>query len=146
MKRIYGITMLETLIASAILFSALAIFSLAVKTNLISQRKYTEINQLLAPLPIIMASVQGALRSNPTERSSGSGEVLGVRFRYSASSIAFLPPPNRFDPDMGDFSTYSSRYRLYDVDLYISTKNISRRYRYREFAWLPEMTRSVVSP
>lgn len=140
-----GFTLIEVLVASVILFAALGVFSATVQTNLLAQRKYVATNQLLAPLPVVMASIRGAVRENMTDHLTGSGTVLGVEYRYQANLIAFRSPPSRFDSDAGDFAKYEPRYRLYEVKLRLATRDASRDYVYRELSWLPNVARAVDS-
>ena len=140
-----GFTLIEVLVASVILFSALAVFSATVQTDLLAQRKYAATNRLLAPLPVIMASVRGAVRDATTDHVGGSGPVLGVQYHYQAKLIAFRSPPSRFDSDVGDFSRYTPRYKLHEIQLSLAAEGVSRVYVYRELSWLSEIARAADS-
>lgn len=134
-----GLTLIEVLIASTILFACITVVSETYRTSLISSSKAAETVSLVTPVFIIKSNISGALLANPQPVVTGDGVVLGVRYSFKASSLDFLAPPPRFDPDVGAFVSYKPRYRLYEVALLIQRNSVERRYRYEDIAWLPDL-------
>ena len=93
--------------------------------------------RLVTPLPMIVASVRDDLRRRPDERREGEAELLGVHYRFEATTARYEPPAARFDPDRGEFTQYAPRFRLYDVRLVLTRAAQKREYRYQELAWEP---------
>jgi prepilin-type N-terminal cleavage/methylation domain-containing protein len=136
LRRDSGLTLIEVLVASVILFGALVVATQAYSGALLSDRKSQELLFLLGPTPLVVNAIQGDIRVSPTESVSGSGQILDVSYEYVAKSVFFKPPPPRLDPDSGAFADYPSRYRLYDVTLTLTYKSQRRMFKYQELAWL----------
>lgn len=132
-----GFTLVEVLIAATILFTALTVISEAYRASMASSRRAEVVVRLLSPLPFIVQSIGQRLRENPQERLEGRGEIFSVVYKFSAISSKFEPPPSRFEPDLGDFTTYQPRFRLYDVSLTLESEGYTRQFSYQEMAWLP---------
>ncbi len=135
--RVRGFTLIEVLIAAAILFTVLAVAAHAYRGALLASRKAEGFVRLVTPLPMIVASVRDELRREPDQRREGEAELLGVHYRFEATTARYEPPAARFDPDLGEFTQYAPRFRLYDVRLVLSRKDQKREYRYQELAWEP---------
>ena len=60
-----------------------------------------------------------------------------MRYRFTATTTRFEPPPRALDPDSAEFMDYPPRFRLYDVRLVLSYEGQQREYLYQELAWLP---------
>ena len=137
MKSQRGFTLIEVLIAATIMFVALAVAAETYRGALLASRRAETVVDMLTPLPLIAAAVASALRDDPAERRSGESEVLGVRYRFEATTARFGAPPPQFDPDSGSFRSYPPRFRLYDVRLILRCRGEERVYLYQEVAWLP---------
>ncbi len=135
--RARGFTLIEVLIAAAILFTVLAVAGYAYRGALLASRKAEGFVRIVTPLPMIVASVRDELRRKPDERREGEAELLGVHYRFEATTARYAPPAARFDPDLGEFTRYAPRFRLYDVRLILSRADQRREYRYQELAWEP---------
>jgi type II secretory pathway component PulJ len=136
-RRSSGFTLIEVLIAATILFASLVIISESYRESMASSRKADAIAKMLTPLPLIVSGIRNDLRENPTERREGEGDMLGVHYRFQASTVRFEPPPTRFDPDTTMVTSYAPRYRLYDVKLRLELGEESREFIFQELAWLP---------
>lgn len=130
-----GFTLIEVLIAATILFAALTVIAEAYRANMQATRRAETIVRMLTPLPMIVGKIQATLRESPLERAEGEGELLGVRYQFSAATVRFEPPAPRFDPDQSDFTSYPPRYRLYDVRLELGFASQRREFLYQELAW-----------
>jgi prepilin-type N-terminal cleavage/methylation domain-containing protein len=132
-----GFTLIEVLIAATVLFAAIAVISETYRASMLASRRAENVAAMLAPLPLIVAAIRSALREDPAERREGEAEMLGVRYRFDATTARFEPPAPRVDPDSGDLRQYPPRFRLYDVRLELSYREQERTYLYQELAWLP---------
>ena len=137
MRRQRGFTLIEVLIAATILFVAIAVISETYRASMQASRRAESVTAMLAPLPLIVSAIRSTLRDDPAERREGESELLGVRYRFEASTARFEAPPRRFDPDTAEFRDYPPRFRLYDVRLVLSHAGHERTYLYQELAWLP---------
>jgi len=140
-----GLTLIEVLIASTILFAAITVISETYRASLAASDRAGRVVRALTPVPLITARIREDLRSDARDQVVGRGFILGVEYRFEARSVAFLSPPRRFDPDVGELVDYAPRYRLYDVSLSLQRGSTRRAYVYQEVAWLPEAER-LVSP
>lgn len=134
-----GFTLIELLIASTILFATLALVSEGYRGVVTASARSSDLASLLAPLPLIRAHIQDQVRSNPNDRISGAGELLGVAFEFSAETAQFLPPRPVFDPDISDMLYFEPRYRLYQISLVLKRGRQQQQFVYQELAWLPEL-------
>lgn len=137
MRREAGFTLLEVLIAATIMFTVLAVATEAYRNALLASGRAEGLVTLLAPLPMVTASIRSQLRSNPAERLDGSAELLGVRYEWEATTVRYGSPAPRFDPDRADFRSYPQRFRLYDVRLKLARAGQERVFLYQELAWEP---------
>ncbi len=134
-RSIRGLTLIEVLIAATILFAMLTVVSESYRASLMASSRADDTVRLLTPLPLITSAVRQKLIDDAGDRVEGSGELLGVRYRFVADSLEFRPPLPRFNPDTGEFAKYPPRFRLYDVSLELRSKRIARSWKYREVAW-----------
>ncbi len=137
MNRQSGFTLLEVLIAATLMFVVIAVAAETYRSALLASRRAENVVGMLAPLPLIVAAVRSALRDEPAERKDGASELMGVSYRYEATTVRFGAPPRRFDPDVGGLTAYAPRFRLYDVRLTLRYQGQERVYLYQELAWLP---------
>jgi prepilin-type N-terminal cleavage/methylation domain-containing protein len=136
-RRQAGFTLVEVLIAATILFMALGVAGYSYQSSLVASRKAETLVMLLTPLPMILESVRDELRQHPLPEYRGQGSLLGVRYRYAATTVRYAPPAPRFDPDRVAFVAYPPRFRLYDVTLTLEGAGSRREYLYQEIAWEP---------
>jgi prepilin-type N-terminal cleavage/methylation domain-containing protein len=132
-----GFTLVEVLIAATILFAAVTVISETYRASMLASRRAENVAAMLAPLPLIVAATRSMLRDDPAESREGESEVLGVRYRFDATTASIEPPPPRLDPDTGEVQEYPPRFRLYDVRLVLNYREQERTYLYQELAWLP---------
>jgi len=137
MRRQAGFTLLEVLIAATILFAVLAVATETYRNALLASSRAEGLLNLLTPLPLITSSIRSQLRSNPVEELEGDAELLGVNYRWQATTARYGAPARRFDPDVADFRTYPPRFRLYDVRLKLERGGQERVFLYQELAWEP---------
>jgi hypothetical protein len=136
-KRQGGFTLLEVLIAATILFTVLAVATETYRNALLASGRAEGLVAMLTPLPLITSSIRSQLRSNPVERLDGGADLLGVNYRWEATTARYGSPPRRFDPDATDFRDYPPRFRLYDIRLELRRGRQERVFLYQEVAWEP---------
>jgi hypothetical protein len=137
MNRQAGFTLLEVLIAATVMFVVIAVAAETYRGALLASRRAENVVGMLAPLPLIVAAVRSSLRDDPVETKDGASELMGVRYRFEATTARFGAPPTQFSPDAGRVVQYSPRFRLYDVRLTLNYQGQERVYLYQELAWLP---------
>ena len=138
-----GLTLIEVLISSTILFAAVAVISETYRASLSASDRADRFVRLVTPMSLITSSIRESLRVEPKPQVTGTGRMLGVDFVFDARSVAFQAPPRRLDPELGEVIDYLPRYRLYDVKLNLKRAGTTRSYVYQEIAWLPEVERQV---
>lgn len=130
-----GFTLIEVLIAAAIMFSVLAVAAVSFKTARQTSDKAAETVLLLAPLPLIMDTIRMQIRANPLDSLNGDGAFSGVRYVWSAETQLFLAPPSFVDAESLAKIQYEPRYRLYTVQLTLMHGAQKRQFVYKELAW-----------
>ena len=138
MARSRGFTLIEVMIASVILFASLVAITETYRTNVESSRRAEAVIRMATPLVLIVSEIRESLREDPLDRRSGSGNLMGVSFRFEADISQFasaLPAP---DPEGATLDLPPKRFRLYDVRLTLTVPGIAEReFLYQELVWLP---------
>ena len=137
-----GLTLIEVLIAAVMIFSVVTVVSEGYRASLLASRKSTELEVLLAPLPLILNRVRSDLRDGATkgrDEFQNEGTVLSVDYRYTAKSESFKPPVSGYDFATDQIRDYAPRYYLFGVVLTLKFGSTERSFEYRELAWLPEL-------
>jgi hypothetical protein len=140
LRRRRGFTLIEVLIASTILFTSLAVISESYRASLMATERASKTAEMLTPMPLIVGHIQSRLLETPDEYVSGRGEVLGVAYEFEARSVNFGSPARRVEPESGEYRTYQPRFRLYNVQLVVSTRTQKRTFSYQELSWLPTVS------
>lgn len=133
-----GFTLIEVLVAAVILFlvasTGLLAYNSALQTNARIAARY----DIMRPVTMIVDHIQEKMRGSDIR--SGTGRVGDVNFSWQADIIDNAPPPARFDPDELEFVSYNPRYQLVMVTLTLRKGEYQHRYRYKEVAWLADLT------
>jgi hypothetical protein len=137
MSRQAGLTLIEVLIAATLMFAVIAVATETYRGALLASRRAENVVGMLAPLPLITAAVRSSLRDDPAESKEGANELMGVRYKFKATTARFGSPPQQFSADAGGPTQYPPRFRLYDVRLTLRYQGQERMYVYQELAWLP---------
>lgn len=130
-----GFTLIEVLIAAAILFMVLSLATVSFKTARESSSKAAAELQMLSPLPFMMDTIRTQIRLNPQERLEGDGAFDGVAYRWTAITEQYQAPIGFFDPESMSESRFQPRFRLYKVELIVQVGLRERTVTYKELAW-----------
>jgi type II secretory pathway pseudopilin PulG len=133
-RRQVGFTLVETLIASVILFSVLASAFLSFQNSILASSRAERRIELLSEVPSLRAQIGRQLRS--LEVNSGQGMRGDIPFRWSASIT--LEGDARDPTEMGvggeDFALVRS-FQLWEVTLELGSGNAAKRFQFTELTW-----------
>ncbi|WP_281556601.1 prepilin-type N-terminal cleavage/methylation domain-containing protein [Thalassomonas sp. RHCl1] len=134
-----GFTLIEVLVASAILFSSIAVVSLIFKSSyLASQKAELRVGQA-GLVPALLKLVQAEIRrktDDNNDKISGQGVIWGQNYQWNASLIAFRAAPDKFDIDIGKMQSYPKKFKLWQVQLRLGSEKGARDFQYHELSWL----------
>jgi len=130
-----GLTLIETLIAAVILFSAIAFVADSYRSSVSSSLKASERAELLAPLPLVMSQIRQNLRAQASQPVSGEGMIFGVAFAFEATVIEERAPPERFNIDFDILENFKPRFFLYQIRLQLRYRGAIESFTYQELAW-----------
>jgi len=135
-----GFTLLEVMVASVILISSIAAISISYRGALIASQRADNNIQVSGVMPVIMAQVSEGLQQLDKGETKlfQNGVSWGVKYQWQAELIDFKSPPERFDPDEGDFIVDQARFRLWLVDLQVEKGSVQQTYQFNELSWLDE--------
>lgn len=115
-----GFTLIEVLIASIILFSAIALVAELFSASSLSSKKAVKIAQYNQTIPLvnrmIKADIQQSAKDRTMSNMQGSILFLDIEFSWQADRTSFLSPPMADDDD----TPWSPRFGLFTV--LVSTK------------------------
>ena len=151
-KRTKGFTLLEVLVASAILFSTIAITSVIFKTAYVASEKAQNKVGITAVVPALLPIIQQSIREQTTQFAdelTGNGIIWGIHYRWQAHVIAFKSPADKFDVDTTRMESYTKRYKKWLVNLELSDShqvetsklpnfNKGLAYQYHELSWVTQ--------
>jgi len=140
-KRDKGFTLIEVLVASVILFSAIAMVSLVFRGAFLSSEKANNHITLTGVLPSILATVkhniqtQGNSTNNKLEENNS---VWGVEYYWQASLLEQKSAPRKFDPTTQQLDTPPLKYKLWQVQLSLMINGLTKEYQFNELSWTDE--------
>lgn len=134
-----GFTLVEILIASTILFMTVATATVTYRTLIMSNTRAEQVIATQSVFPLVQTSITQSLRDSFGRQQQGQGELNGWSYRWQASQQSKNPPAARFDPDLGVFTEYQPRYRLFEVSVSLSKNDYTREFKFTELAWDQEI-------
>lgn len=126
-----GFTLLEVLVASVILFAAVALVSVIYSNVVSTSLKAERAIKITSTMPILVESVANKLQLNTGKTTEkGEGEIDDVTFNWQANKEQSSPML------VNDIDEIISQHNisLWSITLNIQYKNIIRTYNYREFS------------
>jgi len=130
-----GFTLVEVLIASLIIFTAISISVLSFQTSSRAIESSEQMLRLIQPLPILSDEIENALQNVAIETHSAEGVILDVHYVWTAKPIRLVSPPARFNPDSGEFVNYPNRFALYEVRLQLRQEKKTKEFTYQKIGW-----------
>ncbi|MFC0117838.1 PulJ/GspJ family protein [Pseudoalteromonas xiamenensis] len=140
-KRDTGFTLIEVLVASVILFSAVSVSALIYRNATMASIKATETLSFATQLKSTLSAIEDDIRvrSQSTDtKLSGQGTEDHFQYRWIAVLAEQASPPPRFDPDTGSFLPAKRSYKLWHVELTTTIAGKSKEYDFYEMGWHDE--------
>lgn len=136
-----GFTLLEVLVASVIMISAVAAISMAYRGAFIASERAEKHVNITSAMPMILSQVRKAIRQ-PTSESSTEPHrerIWGVNYQWRAEAVANRKPPQRYDVEAEDFVTSEREFTLWRVILDVEQNGIRQQYEFFEVSWNEEI-------
>lgn len=137
-KQQSGFTLLEVLISAVILFLVIAMLTQIFSTSSRASKAAERAVKVTSSMPLFVQSIREELtQETPTlgSQKRGQGELLGLRYAWTAEVTDFKAPPDRIDVDLGEMKQYQPKFALWHVELIIGQGDYERIVSYREFTW-----------
>ena len=132
-----GFTLLEILVATVILFSAIAAVSLVYRGALLSSDKAKSHIILDSKVPLILTLIQDEIRNNATseQQLSGADTTWNVSYRWQANLESYKPPQPLFSPESGTFEEFAPKFKLWQVKVEVEHEQLIKEFSYKELSW-----------
>jgi hypothetical protein len=132
-----GLTLVEVLIASVILFSLLTVAVDSYKSSIFASTKARATTQALTALPLVFEKIRWELLTSAGDAnlSGGEGEIKGVRYRYSIVSTSVGSPPMDLATDLGAYQNLTRKFTLFDIQLFLYSSSQPIELYYQEVVW-----------
>ncbi|NTS76916.1 prepilin-type N-terminal cleavage/methylation domain-containing protein [Catenovulum sp. SM1970] len=134
-----GFTLVEVLVAAAILFSTIATVSVIYSSALLSSDKASKtVDSLITVKPVIYLIKEQLQQSSKksTEQHEGKGDIWGYKYSWVAKLTAFKAPTDKFNSDTGAYDKHPKRFKLWSVQLTITNTSTTKVFEYEELTWL----------
>lgn len=138
-----GFTLIEILVASVILFSAISVVTLIFKSSYVASQKAQLKVEQTGIVSVLLKKVQQEIRDKTTyssDKLEGEGVIWGKKYQWHAILLEFKAPIDKFDNETGTTDKFDEKYKLWQVDLVIGTgKSIEKsivEYQYNEISWV----------
>jgi type II secretory pathway component PulJ len=134
-----GFTLIEILVASVILFASLALISMIYRGAYLSSEKATRHVNISKVIPAVLSTIeyeiqQHSLTSSATKIMQES-RAWDVHYKWQASIIESKAAPSRYDVDEGKFTTEPEKYKLWLVNLTLTSQGLTKEYSFKEVSW-----------
>ncbi|WP_026972361.1 PilW family protein [Aliagarivorans marinus] len=124
-----GFTLIEALVASAILAAVIGSMTLLYQGTLTAERRAAQSLEKSTAIPFVMDLIRYQIRMERT--TEGEGAFQGVEYRWHAQVLR--QGKGYVDPDFAfEYSDLTERYILWRVTLYVAD---SAPLQYKEFSW-----------
>tara|TARA_R110000787_G_scaffold189130_1_gene300821 strand:- start:441 stop:869 length:429 start_codon:yes stop_codon:yes gene_type:complete len=131
-----GFTLVEIMVASVILFTAITLLTFVYRTAVLSSGKAANNVKITSTVTMVMSNIQSHIRgANALKPLSGSGRIDGVEYHWQSSLLKQAPAPKRFDPDEGKWVAGVVRYYFWQVNLSLTYGSLVKDYHYNEVSW-----------
>lgn len=131
-----GFTLVEILVATVILFLAIATLSGVINSARLSNIKVNERMLLHAQIPAIIDEIELVILTGPDQPTlSGRGKALNIDYQWSATTAESGTAVGVQNSETGNLSEGSNFYRLYQVNLTLQMQNIQKQYQFMVTNW-----------
>lgn len=137
-SKIKGFTLIEVLVASVILFSAITVISLLYRGALISSQKANNHIQLSNVTPIAIKQIKLIIQkktSQGVDALAGQNTFWGVGVEWQAILVSYKPAPPLYDFDTNNEQAQPNKYYLWEVEAKFSIGNLVKVHTYKEVSW-----------
>lgn len=138
LKNTKGFTLVEVLVASVILFSAIAVVSMIFRGAFIGSEKADNHINLSAVMPAVLASIKDEiqLQGNTSDtKLNGQAQAWDVSYHWQASLLKVKPAQPEFDIDTRSMTNPPDRFKLWQVSLELERNGIIKNYKFNELSW-----------
>ena len=127
-----GFTLLEVLIASVIMFSAIVLTATIYSNSVQSSMKAQRAVNITSVLPLLVETIESHIQQENQMISTGSGELFDVAYSWEAKKNTAAP----ILPDgLSEVGESGRNAYLWDVTLNVQFGHIQRIYTYKEFSY-----------
>ena len=130
MKKNNGFTLLEVLIASVIIFAAIALTAAVYSNSVNSSMKAQRALKITQVLPMMQDSIASEVMLTTDSQLEGQGKFEDVSYEWTAK----VSKEDELEQDVMSASNSNRFARLWDIQLSIRYQNIMRVYDYQEFS------------
>lgn len=131
-----GFTLVEIMVASVILFTAITLLTFVYRTAVLSSGKAANNVKINSMVTLIVSNVKTQIRgTNAITPLSGTGSIHDINYQWQSSLLKKSSPPKRFDIDAGNWITPPERYYFWQVDLTLTYGSLVKNYQYTEVSW-----------
>jgi len=137
-KSTKGFTLVEVLVASVILFSAIAVVSMIFRGAFIGSEKADNHINLSGIMPAVLASIKDEiqLQGNSTDSQlKGQAQAWDITYQWQASLLKIKSAQPEFDIDTSSMTNPPERFKLWQVSLDVERNGIIKNYEFNELSW-----------
>ncbi|WP_158089094.1 type II secretion system protein [Cognaticolwellia mytili] len=133
-----GFTLIEVLVASVILFSSIALVSMVYRGAFLSSEKANSHIVIAGVLPSVLANIRTSIRQQGNSNSTQISEkntTWDVNYQWQAELVSNKGAPKKLDPVTHQLTTQPLKYKLWQVNLTLSYKNLTQQHQFNELSW-----------
>ena len=133
-----GFTLIEILVASVILFSAIAMVSLVYRGAFLSSEKANNHITITGVLPSVLSTIKQSIRNkgnSTANQLSDKNSTWGVDYHWNANLIENKSAPRKLDPFTQQLDNPPLKYKLWLVHLTLVTNGLTKEYNFNELSW-----------
>jgi len=135
-KKQRGFTLIEVLIAGFILIIVISAMTFVYRTSVISSIKASKSVKLSGSVNLIASTIKNKIRNtNATSPLTGEGSIDGVNYKWHTELLSNKGAPPRFDAEGGSFESQQSKFFLWQVQLTVTYKTLSKNFQFKEVSW-----------
>jgi len=137
-KTSQGFTLIEVLVASVILFTAIAMVSMVYRGAFLSSEKANNHITITGVLPSVLATIKQSIRAqgnSPTSQLNDKNSTWNVNYHWQATLVSHKAAPSRFDRSTQQLEQPPLKYKLWQVELTLVANGLTKEYQFNELSW-----------